>query len=147
MLQSHLTQIEIWCKNWKGKINESKSCHITFTLKQGLCPQIIFNNIQIPTSLTTKYLGVNFDKRLTWNHHIHTFKIKLNSRLRSLNHFLNCKSKLSISTKLLLYKCLLKPIWTYGVQIWGSAKKSNIKKIQVFQNKTLRLITNGPFKF
>ncbi|KAL4149779.1 hypothetical protein QTP88_003644 [Uroleucon formosanum] len=56
MLQNHLTQIESWCKNWKVKINESKSCHITFTLKQGLCPQITFNNIQIPTSLTTKYL-------------------------------------------------------------------------------------------
>ncbi|KAL4090171.1 hypothetical protein QTP88_025070 [Uroleucon formosanum] len=56
MLQNHLTQIESWCKNWKIKINESKSCHITFTLKQGLCPQITFNNIQILTSLTTKYL-------------------------------------------------------------------------------------------
>jgi hypothetical protein len=65
MIQSHFNQIEIWCKNWKVKINESKSCHITFTLKQDLCPQITFNHIQIPTSLTTKYLGVNFDKRLT----------------------------------------------------------------------------------
>lgn len=145
MLQYHLTQIESWCKNWRVKINESKSCHITFTLKQGLCPQITFNNIQIPTSLTTKYLGINFDKKLTWNHHIHSTKIKLNSRLRALNYFLNSKSKLSISTKLTLYKSLIKPIWTYGVQIWGSAKKSNIKKIQVVQNKTLRLITNAPF--
>lgn len=121
MLQFYLTLIETWCKNWKVIINKSKSCHTNFTLKQGICPQITFN-IRILTSVTTKYLGVNFDKRLTWNHRIHTTKIKLNSRLHSLNYFLNTKSKLSISTKLMLYKSCYGP---YGVQIWGSAKKSN----------------------
>jgi len=45
----------------------------------------------------------------------------------------------------MLYKSLLKPICTYGVQIWDSAKKSNIKKIQIVQNKTLRLNANAPF--
>ena len=144
-LQNHLSQIELWCKLWKVKINESKSIHITFTLKHDTCPRLTFNNILIPTSLSTKYLGVHFDKKLTWSHHIHTTKLKLNSRLRILNYFLNHKSKLNINTKLTLYKSLLKPIWTYGVQIWGSAKKSNIKKIQIFQNKTLRLITKAPF--
>jgi len=47
-------------------------------------------------------------------------------------------------TKILIYKTLLKPIWTYGLQLWGNAKKSNILKIQTFQNIDLRKILNAP---
>jgi hypothetical protein len=54
----------------------------------------------------------------------------------------NKHSKLNI--KLLLYKSLLKPIRTYGLQLWGNAKISNLNKIQRFQNKILRKITNSP---
>jgi hypothetical protein len=31
------------------------------------------------------------------------------------------RSRLSLSNKLLLYKSILKPIWTYGIQLWGTA--------------------------
>lgn len=41
---------------------------------------------------------------------------------------------------------LLKPIWTYGLQLWSSlAKKSNLDKIQAFQNIILLQITNASF--
>jgi len=53
-------------------------------------------------------------------------------------------SKLNLKSKINLYKLLIKPIWTYGIQLWGAAKKTNINKIQVVQSKTLRLITNAP---
>jgi len=54
----------------------------------------------------------------------------------------NKHSKLNI--KLLIYKSLLKPIWTYGLQLWGNANIFNLNKIQRFQNITLRKITNSP---
>jgi hypothetical protein len=37
------------------------------------------------------------------------------------------------------------PIWTYGIQLWGIAKKSNTNKIQTFQSTTLLIFTNAPF--
>jgi len=40
--------------------------------------------------------------------------------------------------KLVLYKLILKPVWTYGIQVWGCTKPSNIAIIQRFQNKVLR---------
>jgi hypothetical protein len=45
----------------------------------------------------------------------------------------------------LLYKEVLKPVWTYGAQLWGCTKKSNIKIIQTFKNKVLRCIVNAPW--
>lgn len=43
-----------------------------------------------------------------------------------------------------MYKSLIKPIWTYGLQLWGNAKKSNINRIQDFQNIAFRKLTNSP---
>ena len=55
------------------------------------------------------------------------------------------KSQLSMSNKILIYKCILKPVWTYGAQLWGSASKSNINIMERFQSKCLRIITNAPW--
>jgi hypothetical protein len=55
------------------------------------------------------------------------------------------KSKLSISNKVLAYKVILKPIWTYGIQLWGSASISNIERLERFQEKVLRMITDAPW--
>jgi hypothetical protein len=39
----------------------------------------------------------------------------------------------------------LEPIWSYGIQLWGSASKSNIKVLETFQAKALRSITDAPW--
>jgi hypothetical protein len=54
------------------------------------------------------------------------------------------KSELSIENKLLIYKTILKPIWTYGIPVWGTASNSNIEILQRYQNKALRATVNAP---
>jgi hypothetical protein len=58
---------------------------------------------------------------------------------------MNSSSKLSLHNKLILYKAILKPRWTYGVELWGSAKPANIQRIQSFQFEVLRTILNAPW--
>lgn len=43
-----------------------------------------------------------------------------------------------------LYKSLPEPIWTYGLQLWGTVKKTNTTRIQAFQNAS-RLSHAPPF--
>lgn len=143
-LQIHLDLISQWYSRWRIKLNHNKSVHTTFTLKHGTCPPVSVDNIPIPSSDTVKYLGLTLDKRLTWKQHIRSKRLTLNSRSRSLKHLLSKNKFTKLETKLLIYKSLLKPIWTYGLQLWGSAKKTNINKIQTFQNITLRKIANAP---
>jgi hypothetical protein len=45
----------------------------------------------------------------------------------------------------MLYKQILKPIWTYDIQLWGCTKQSNIKIIQRFQKKVLRNTIDVPW--
>jgi hypothetical protein len=54
-------------------------------------------------------------------------------------------SELLLENKLLLYKTILRPIWTYGIPLWGTASQSNIEILQRFQNKVLRAIVNAPW--
>ena len=36
-------------------------------------------------------------------------------------------------------------MWTYGIQLWDSASKSNINILERFQSKVLRNIVNAPW--
>jgi len=47
-LQEHLHIIEKWLKKWNIKVNESKSSHITFTLRKGHCPAVNINQTITP---------------------------------------------------------------------------------------------------
>jgi hypothetical protein len=46
---------------------------------------------------------------------------------------------------ILAYKVILKPIWTYDIQLWGLASISNIEILERFQGKVLRMITDAPW--
>ena len=54
-------------------------------------------------------------------------------------------SELSLEDKVILYKTILKPVWTYGVHLWGTTSNSNVEILQRYQSKTLRLLTNAPW--
>jgi hypothetical protein len=45
-----------------------------------------------------------------------------------------------------MYKTILKPIWTYGIQLWGTtASTSDIEILERFQSKSLRMIVDAPW--
>lgn len=63
---------------------------------------------------------------------------QLNLKFRPLTSW---TSILVVNTQLLLYKSILQPIWTYGIQLSGC----NIKVIQMLQNKVIRSIVYAPW--
>ena len=132
-----------WFKLWRIKINENKSNNITFTLRPNDSPPIFLNEKIIPKVNSIKYLGVHLDKRLTWATHIKIKRKSLNIKLHKLRLLLS--SNISLSNKLLIYKQIIRPAMTYGIQLWGSAKKSNVNIFQAFQSINLRLITKAPW--
>jgi len=101
--------------------------------------------VPIPWEQTVKYLGVTLDKRLTWGPHIST-KLKLAyQRLSMLFPIINKKSVIQKKCSILIYKQLLLPLITYAYPVWGNCSATHLKKIQIFQNKVLRIITNAPW--
>jgi hypothetical protein len=62
-----------------------------------------------------------------------------------MSWLLGRRSQLSLPNKLLLYKYILKPVWTYGIQLWGCAKPSHTQILQRLQSKILRSLANAPW--
>ncbi|CAB0039188.1 unnamed protein product [Trichogramma brassicae] len=144
-LQSHLSVVEKWFKEWRIKVNETKSIHITFTLRRDSCPSVLMNGFAIPQADSVKYLGLHLDRRLTWRTHIWSKRKQLDQKTQADVLVTGRGSALSLENGLLLYKSLLKPIWTYGIQLWGAASRTNIDIIERFQSKVLRSLVNAPW--
>jgi hypothetical protein len=99
--------------------------------------------VQLPQE-DVKYLGLHLDRRITWHKHIFAKRKQLGIiTLTEMYWLFGCKSKLSTSNKLLIYKTVLKSIWTYGIQLWGTASTSNKEILERFQWKVLRMIVDA----
>jgi hypothetical protein len=71
-----------------------------------------------------------------WHKHIFTERKRLGTILTKLSWLLGRKSKLDLNNKLLIYTVAIKPIWTYGIQLWGTASTSDIEIMERFQSKS-----------
>jgi hypothetical protein len=125
------------------KANEAKSVQVNFTLKMRTCPPVYLNNKQLPQTNDVKYLGIHLDRKLTWQNHKSVKRKQMDLKLRKLYWITGRKLWLSLTNKLLVYKIILKPVWTYGIQLWGSAAKSHLETLERFQSKVLRILTDA----
>jgi len=86
---------------------------------------------------------MHLDHKLSWKDDIVMKRKQIELKVKELYWLLGRKSQLSIENKLLIYK-IIKPIWTYNIEIWGCASKSSQAILQKAQSKILRMITNAP---
>ena len=143
-LQKAIAEVQRWT-TWRIKLNETKSVHIDFINKRIQHKPIFMNQKIVPYENTAKYLGMTLDTKLRWKSHVKKKREELKLKYRKMYWLLGRYSALSIYNKLLLYQQVLKPIWTYGIQLWGCTSQSNRLIIQRFQNKVLRGIVNAPW--
>jgi hypothetical protein len=73
-----------------------------------------------------------------------TYLYKMGITLTKMYWLLGHKSKFFTSNKILIYKAILKPIWTYGLQLWGTTSTPNIEILEGFQSKALRIKRTHP---
>jgi hypothetical protein len=66
---------------------------------------------------------MNLDIRLRWEEHIKKKRRELDLEYKKMYRLLGIKSQLSVHNKMLLYKEVLKPIWTCGIQLWGVVQR------------------------
>jgi hypothetical protein len=61
----------------------------------------------------------------------------LDSAIETLTKVMQQVALQSVENKILIYKAMIILIWTYGLELWGCANKSNISIIQSSQSKIL----------
>lgn len=143
-IQNHLTELQEYFSTWKIKINANKTEQITFTTKRKFKDdqqpfQLQYNNEKIKIVRSAKYLGVFLSCNMKFNIHVNHVIQKAKKAMNTLFPFIKYENDFSLENKLLMYKLFLRPILTYSIQSWNNISKTQFKKLQIIQNKNLRM--------
>jgi hypothetical protein len=113
------------------KINEGKTQAIYFSKRRRIPgDDLQLNGRNIPFVNSIKYLGVIFDRRMTWRRpHIEKIAAKaLGTYIRTYSVF---KSKhFNANIKLIVYRALTRSIMTYACPTWEFAADTHLMKLQ-----------------
>ena len=122
--------------------SDTKSVSMVFSLRpyNPINATLAYHGKPLPIVSTATYLGVTLDSKLLWNQHI-------SKLLRNVGPCLNFLKMLSPtqwggdpSILTLFYKSTIRSKIDYASSLYGSASKTQLQRIEHFQNKCLRLI-------
>jgi hypothetical protein len=131
-----------WCKRCNIKINEDETRAIYFTCQNRPPDSLLKSNGRnIPFVNSVKYLGVLFDKRMTWRLHIQMIEAKALRKFIRIYYLFRSK-RWSANIKLSLHNDLIRSVITYACPPWEFAAECHLLKLQRMQNKVLRTIGN-----
>lgn len=150
-MEMGLARCEKYFKKWKIKINPTKTQAIIFPFnkspKRNPNRNIILGNNQIPILNHVKYLGVILDKKLNFGKHIEETTKKCSNVVKSLWPLINYRSRLNLKNKNLIFKSVIRPALTFACPLWYKAAKTHIQKLQIIQNKCLKIIYNLRWRY
>ena len=121
VMNCDLNQITQWFRANKLSLNLSKTHYILFSsayMEEPVHSHIIrINGHVIEPVNETVFLGLNIDKKLSWDAHTKTISSKLSSSLYLLRQVSNCIPKEVLKT---LYFSLVYSKLQYGIMHWGN---------------------------
>ena len=140
-LQNNLNKIEKWTveNGFKFSMTKTNCVHFCQEHRLHLDPALKLYNNPIPIVDQAKFLGVIFDKKLSFIPHINTLKVKCQKALNVLKLLSHSDWGGDKKSLLNLYRSLIRSKLDYGCIIYGSARKSYLKKLDTIHHQGLRL--------
>ncbi|GFT26303.1 RNase H domain-containing protein [Trichonephila clavipes] len=125
----------------------SKSCCVHFCRKRGIHPdpEIRIRDIQIPVVPDVRFLGVIFDRRLTFLPHILQLRKRCEKSLNLLKVLSNTSWGADRTSLLRVYQAIVLSRIDYGCVAYGSACNSTLQKLDPVHHMALR-ICSGAFR-
>jgi hypothetical protein len=150
-LNKQTNKLECWLNNWRLKMAPDKCVQSIFSLnkKAGEKGKKGFNNEKLSIKIYDKeikldnnaiFLGMRFDKYLTFSNQILYLKRCCNERLNLIKVLGHKSWNLDINTKLQMYKALVRSLLDYSLFIFPVITNKNKRKLQFIQDSALRLI-------
>ena len=134
-------ELNKWCIRNELTINANKK---NFTLFQTTNKPIPNDFSVITTDFVTikrvnsfKYLGITLDKTLNWSEHV---SILCESFLKYFGIFNHIKYRVTPKIERQIYFAFIYSRIQYGIEVYSSCSETHINRLQVIQNKLLKLI-------
>ena len=146
-LQTAIDNICKWADENGFKFSPQKTVAVRFSRSRRLevIPSLKLKDSILPYEDQVKFLGLIFDKRLTWSPHIKKLKEEVKKSLDILKVASSFDWGADKQSLLKLYNSLSRSKLDYACQIYSSAAKSHLKELDVVHNLGLRICT-GAFR-
>lgn len=153
-IQKLLINLFKWSADNKLTINISKTCYSIFHKAKDEVPALL-NSIKIPgreqeinikREKVSKYLGIYLDELVNWEHQISHPEDGLLAKLTKTNNsFKIVKHCIPEKNKKLIFNAYFSSKLQYGIELFGCADHKLIHKLQVKQNRALKILFNKDF--
>ena len=140
-LQLCLNNLQKWADENGFRFSTAKTVCIHFCNKRRIHPDpvLLLNHQPIPIVAESKFLGVIFDKKLSFIPHLQNLRTKCTKSLNLLKVVSHRDWGGDSQTLLKLYRTLIRSKLDYGSIVYGSARKSYLQMLDPIQNLSLRL--------
>ena len=98
---------------------------------------IKIDDIIIQRSRTIKYLGTHLDETLNWNEHVRQV---CKSLMKYFGIFSKIRSFVTPKISRQLYFAFIYSRINYSIELYGTSSKEQLSKVQILQNKLLKLL-------
>ena len=146
-LQHCINSLQVWCDQNGFKFSSTKTVCVHFCQQRKihLDPELYLHNEIIPVVDQTKFLGIIFDRKLSFIPHINFVKTNCAQALNLIKVLANTSWGADRTVLLRLYKAFIRSKLDYGCIVYGSARKSYIRRLDPIHNQGLRLCS-GAFR-
>ena len=140
-LQQTLNKIQKWADLNGFRFSKTKTVCMHFCQLRKLHPDptLYLDQYQIPLVDQFKFLGVIFDKKLSFIPHLDKLKSKCLQALNLLKVVSHMDWGADRDVLLRLYRALIRSKLDYGCIVYGSARKSYVKRLDTIHNQGLRI--------
>ena len=130
-------------RGFKFSPQKTKAIRFTRTRKNEEIPTLFLNGDILPLEEEVKFLGVIFDQKLFFGPHIKDLVNRVKQSLNILKVVSHYDWGADRKTLIQLYTSLCLSKIDYASQIYGSACKTNLEKLDVVHNMGLRICTGA----
>ena len=140
-LQLTLNNLQKWANDNGFKFSESKTVVVHFCNQRKLHPDpyLTLNNVPLPVENEFKFLGITFDKKLSFVAHLKLLKLMCSKSLNLLRVVAHKDWGGDFATLIKLYRSLIRSKLDYGSVVYGSARKSYLQMLDPILNQSLKL--------
>lgn len=120
--------------------SKSELCHFGSARQPKTSPLLLPDGTQVTPSPVVRWLGIWFDSRLTFNHHVQIKVQQATQAFYRMHRLANTQRGLSPKAIRQLYLACVTSVADYGSPVWWKGQPKFASLLQKLQNKAMRLI-------
>ena len=139
--QEEIDRIGEWCQSHNGKLHPDKACILWCSLNnhavRATMPTVSIQGKELAREHSLKYLGVTFDRSLSFNIHISNVINRARKGLTAVKTM--ASAQMPQRVLLILYKALVLSVIDYGFGLL-TLSTAQLKRLETIQNEGMRSV-------